>query len=102
MAKKSRRKPAKKRQRPGGSPARAGRSPADRELQAAIDEIRREAALIAQRAAEAQAADTSPKRVAEIVAEDFDGMASPVGLVDLLVARGSAERARAVVAALAE
>jgi hypothetical protein len=92
MAKKSKRKQAKKRKRPGGNPAT--RSPAEREFEAALDTIRR-------RAAEAQAPGTPPQRVAEIVAEDFEGLPSPVGLVDVLVERASAEHARAVVDAVA-
>ncbi len=95
MAKKPKRKSAKKRRRPGGHPARAGQTSPERETESLLEQIRT-------RALEAQAPETPVARVAEIVVEDFEGMPSPVGLVRVLTERGSPERARAIVAAVSE
>jgi len=59
-------------------------------IEGVVGEIRR-------RAAEAHDPATPPDRIAAIVAKDFDGMPTPLGLVRALAERGSRERAREVV-----
>jgi hypothetical protein len=92
MAKPKRRGP-KQRKRPGGHPARRGMSHEQREFETAAVYIRR-------RANEAYSPDTPPQRVAEIIVEDFDGLATPVGLTEALSERVSVEHTRAVLAAV--
>lgn len=56
----------------------------------------------AERARAAQDPATPPERAAAILVEDFDGMPAPPGLVETLVAQGSADHARRVAAAAGE
>lgn len=87
MAKRPKRKRARRR-RGGGT---RGERVSERVLiEGVVGEIRR-------RATEAQDPATPPDRVAAIVAEDFDGMPAPLGLVRMLAERGSPERAGVVV-----
>jgi hypothetical protein len=92
MAKSKKRKRRRKRggRRGPQQPAPRKRlTPEEREIEQALAEAER-------RAREALSPDTPPKRVAELLVEEFDDLPSPVGLALTLRERGSDERARTV------
>ncbi|MEX2448104.1 MAG: hypothetical protein WD404_05095 [Solirubrobacterales bacterium] len=92
MAKSKKRKRRRKRggRRGPQQPAPRKRlTPEEREIEQAL-------AAAERRAREALSPDTPPKRVAELLVEEFDDLPSPVGLALTLQGHGSDERARAV------
>jgi hypothetical protein len=92
MAKSKKRKRGRKRGGRRGSQRPAPRkrlTPAEREIEQALAEAER-------RAREPLSPETPPRRVAELLLEEFDDLPSPVGLALTLQGRGSDERAREV------
>jgi len=92
MAKSKKRKRGRKR----GGRRGAQRSAPRKRLTAEEREIEQALAEAERRAREALSPDTPPKRVAELLLEEFDDLPSPVGLALTLQGRGSDERAREV------